>query len=165
MKQFILISSIAIVLVACNTNGKEGQANAVTDSVITPTSEGQPATVSVDTSLSGCYSMIEKRDTASFQLEVKGSTATGPLTFHPFEKDRNDGTFQGDIEGNILTGWYLFKSEGVMSIRQVIWKIQDGTLIPGYGDMKERNDSSIFVDPTKLQFDNSRSFVKVKCIV
>jgi hypothetical protein len=156
---------MAAIFFACNTNGKEGQANPITDSVITPVSGGQPATVSVDTSLSGCYSMIEKRDTASLQLEVKGSSANGPLTFHPFEKDRNDGTFQGDIEGNILSGWYLFKSEGIMSVRQVIWKIQDGTLIPGYGEMKERNDSSMFVDPTKLKFDNSRSFVKVKCIV
>lgn len=67
-----------------------------------------------DSLSSGCYSQIAGRDTANLQIENKGGSVSGALSYNIFQKDRNDGTLQGEMSGDILMGWYLFKSEGII---------------------------------------------------
>lgn len=118
-----------------------------------------------DTTISGCYMMTVKRDTANFQIAVKGKNVMGPLSINNYEKDRNSGTFEGELNGDILMGWYLFKSEGMMSVRQVAWKVSGNSLWPATGEVRERNDSAMFVNPDKLQFDSTRALKKVRCMI
>lgn len=114
---------------------------------------------------SGCYAQIEKRDTSLMQFQQKDSSINGTLSYKLFEKDRNDGTFEADIVGSIITGWYIFKSEGVVSVRQVAWKINGEELWPGEGEVTQRNDTTVFVQPDNLKFDESRPFKKVPCVI
>ena len=118
-----------------------------------------------DSLYSGCYAQIAGRDTANLQIENKGGSVSGALSYSIFQKDRNDGTLQAERSGDFLTGWYLFKSEGIISVRQVAWKIKGSELWPGTGGMMERNDTMFFSLPDKLQFDSTRSFKKVDCIL
>lgn len=118
-----------------------------------------------DSLSSGCYSQIAGRDTANLQKENKGGSVSGALSYNIFQKDRNDGTLQGEMSGDILTGWYLFKSEGIISVRRVAWKIKESELWPGTGEMIEKNDTMFFSLPGKLQYDNTRAFKKVDCIL
>lgn len=118
-----------------------------------------------DTLAPGCYAQLAGRDTANIQLESKGSNITGTLSYAIFQKDRNDGTLQAEMSGDILTGWYLFKSEGIISVRQVSWKIKGSQLWPGTGEMVEKNDTMFFSLPDKLQYDSTRPFKKVDCIL
>ena len=150
---FILLSG------SCNNEGKtSAEVKALADSSITGKSIN-------DSLASGCYSQIEGRDTSHLQIDNKNMNINGTLSYNIFQKDRNDGTLQAEITGDILNGWYLFKSEGVISVRQVAWKIKGSELWPGTGEMVEKNDTMFFSAPDALQYDNTRPFKRVDCII
>ncbi len=149
----------AIFLAACNNNQQSGGSPGNTDTLAT---EGGEV---ADSTLSGCYSMATEKDTASLQLQVKDGHASGTLSYNLYEKDRNDGSFEGEIQNGILRGWYLFRSEGLMSVREIAWKINGTALWPARGEVEIRNDSAFFKTPGGLQFDSSGAFVKVPCVI
>jgi hypothetical protein len=160
-KSKMLIGGLLFALLACNNPGdKIGDTGSGTTDTLSGTS-GTPSLY--DTTLAGCYSSISNRDTSALQIETKGAVVAGPLTYSIFEKDRNTGTFQGEVRGNVLMGWYLFKSEGVMSVRQVAWKISGTSLWPGVGDVIQRGDTTLYKDETKLRFDSTNAFKKIPC--
>lgn len=149
-----------ILFSSCNNYGKSSS-ETKEDSI-----HSETITSLIPDSLSpGCYAQIEGRDTANLQLENIGTNTTGKLSYAIFEKDRNDGTLQGEMSGDILMGWYLFKSEGIISVRQVAWKIKGTELWQGTGEMIEKNDTMFFSIPGKLQYDSTRPFKKVDCIL
>jgi hypothetical protein len=161
----ILLIFYSALFFACN-NSRQPTVETLTngDSL----KNGGDKTVAVpvkDTTITGCFTQISKRDTAILQLDAKGITITGPLSYNYYQKDRNGGTIQGEISGDQLVGWYLFRSEGVMSMRQVAWKIHHNELWPAIGEMKERNDSMLFVNPDNLRYDSTHPFVKVACVM
>lgn len=126
----------------------------------------ETATKEIPDSLSsGCYSQIAGRDTANLQIENNGGSVTGSLSYNIFQKDRNDGTLQAEISRDILTGRYLFKSEGIISLRQVAWKIKDDELWQGTGEVVQKNDTTFFSNPDRLLYDSTRPFKKVACII
>ena len=143
---------------ACN-NYEIKPAEITTDTVISR------SVASIDSPSSGCYSQIINRDTSLLQLEQKASTVTGALSYNIFQKDRNDGTLQADLSGDIITGWYLFRSEGIVSVRQVSWKVNGDELWPGIGEVIQKNDTALFAQSGKLQYDSTRPFKKVACVI
>lgn len=126
----------------------------VTDSVITT------ATPMV---LTGCYQMILKQDTAFLNLTVKDTTVTGDLWYRWYARDANNGTLQGVLRNDTIYGDYTFRSEGLTSVREVIFKIENGTLLQGFGDLTERNGKIVFTDKSTLQFQTNNPFLKVPC--
>ena len=156
----IVLAGFLMLFVSCNNEGKtsveimeDSNNHQMTNKVIT------------DSLFSGCYSQIAGRDTANLQIENKDSSINGALSYAIFQKDRNDGTLQAEIAGDILTGWYLFKSEGIISVRQVVWKIKGKELWPGTGELIQKNDTMFFSVPDKLQYDSTHPFKKVACII
>jgi len=145
---------------ACNNPGEK-----ISDTGRTPdsTTASTSSTAGLDTTLAGCYSSVYNRDTSAMQIETKGAVVGGPLSYSLFEKDRNDGSFQGEVNGNVLLGWYLFRSEGVMSVRQVAWKIKGSQLWPANGELQQRGDTMMFKNVEQLQYDSLHPFVKVAC--
>ena len=151
---------LGLVLVAgsCNNEGKpstRSEKDTITSS---------PSVVR-DTLSSGCYSQIVQRDTSSLQLQKKESSLTGALSYSIYQKDRNDGTVMAEQSGDIIKGWYLFKSEGIISVRQVAWKIKDEELWPATGEVLQRNDTTLFAKPDQLKFDSTWPFKKVPCVI
>ena len=159
VKNIILLGFI-LLCGSCNNEGKTS-AEMKGDSTIGAIT---PKPIN-DTVSSGCYSQIMARDTSFLQIESKDSTINGALSYNIFQKDRNDGTLQADVTGDILTGWYLFRSEGIISVRQVAWKIKGTELWPGIGEVVQKNDTMVFSSPDKLRFDSTRPFKKVPCII
>ena len=158
VKSLILLGFV-MLFDSCNNEGKTS--TEINDSI--PPAE--TATTKLDSLSSGCYTQIVAKDSSFLQIENKGNNVTGALSFAIFEKDRNDGTLQADITGDILKGWYLFRSEGVMSVREVAWKIKGDQLWPATGEMTQQNDTMKFVNPATLDFDKDRPFVKVACVL
>jgi hypothetical protein len=155
---------VAVLMTSCGNNSRTTNDNVTnTDSATSYNSTGDSSMNEADTVLSGCYSMIVNRDTASLQLQVKGNQASGSLSYNLYEKDRNDGTFEGELNNGVLAGWYLFRSEGLMSVRQVAFKVREKALWPANGEVFVRNDSTLFKDVNKLRFDSTRAFRKVPC--
>ena len=150
--------AFALLAGACNNEGKTST-QAEND---TMTSAVAPAG---DTLSSGCYSQIINRDTSLLQLQSKDSSITGSLSYAIYEKDRNDGTLQAEQSGDIIRGWYLFKSEGIISVRQVAWKINGEELWPAIGEVMQKNDTALFAKPDQLKFDSTRPFKKIPCVI
>lgn len=161
MQRKILLLLVPVLIAACTGVG-EKEDQAVDSTLITDKVE---APVLVDSLLQGCYSYIHGRDTASLELGLEKNTASGSLSYNFYGKDRNDGSFTGELQGELLRVWYLYRSEGVMSVREEVWKIRPGQLWPASGEPVTRNDTTRFADPSKLSFDSNRAFVKVKCVI
>jgi hypothetical protein len=159
IKNIVLTGFIAL-LTSCNNEGK-------TSSEIISDSPETAINKKVNNYLlsSGCYLQAVGRDTSFLQIENRDSSVNGSLSYIFFQKDRNDGKFQGELSGDILIGWYLFKSEGVMSVREVAWKINGNQLWPGIGEMEEKNDTMKFVNSDIINFDSTQAFKKVECVL
>ena len=115
-------------------------------------------------SLAGCYQMILKQDTATLQLDVKDSTVTGILNFHWYEKDWNEGTLKGVLRENRIHADYTFHSEGMVSVREVVFRIaENGSLVSGFGDLVEQGGKLVFADREALQFQVDHPFLPIPC--
>jgi hypothetical protein len=114
--------------------------------------------------LNGCYQMTLKRDTATLNLSVKDTTVTGTLRYDWHEKDRSNGTIKGVLRNNSIYADYTFESEGMTSVREVVFKIQDTVLLQGFGALTEENGKIIFQHRDSLQFDTIHPFLKIMCL-
>ena len=111
--------------------------------------------------IAGCYQMIIKNDTATLSLNLDGDKASGSLNYNWFERDDNSGTFNGAImNDSLIVADYTFQSEGITSVRQVVFKVQDSLLLQGYGEVQTRNDTALFRDVNLVIFDTKHPFVK-----
>lgn len=120
-------------------------------------------TAAANISYSGCYEMIISRDTAYMQLADSGYFYTGMLSYKRFEKDSNKGIVSLSKEKDHLSGWYTFQSEGITSVRQIIFKAYDGKLAEGFGEVGVVGDSAFYKYPVTLQFEETHPFIKVNC--
>lgn len=102
---------------------------------------------------SGLYIYEQNGDTVTLNLAVNGGKANGELLYALKEKDRNSGTFTGEIKDDVLLADYKFRSEGVLSERQVAFKLTDTTAMEGYGEVQETNGKMEFQDSGKLEYD------------
>lgn len=104
------------------------------------------------TNFSGMYNYEQNGSTVTLQLTVDGNKASGNLLYTLKEKDRNSGTFVGEIKDEILLADYTFSSEGILSVRQVSFKLTNASAIEGYGEVEEINGKMVFKDPANLEF-------------
>ena len=145
-----------IALASCGVDGTNKQEHNEVDSVVIKTEA--PA------SLAGCYTMVIEKDSAELMLRDSVGVLTGTLEYNRFEKDDNTGTFTGHITPkNHLEGWYRFSSEGMISVRQVIFNIANKELIEGYGDMELTHDTARFKYPSNLRYEENHPFKKHPC--
>jgi hypothetical protein len=151
MKYVLVI--LTLFLSACNTGEKLNEQPAVAETS-TPV---KPA------ALAGCYQMFIGQDSAFLRILSDTGSIRGKLAYKRFEKDSNDGTFEGVLQNNVIKGWYRFNSEGVISVRELFLKINGDTLAEGYGDLGMRSDTAFFLYPTTVNYEDKHPFVKVAC--
>ena len=101
-----------------------------------------------------CYSYASASDTIILKLTHVGNSITGTLVYILKEKDSNKGTIQGSMSGNVLVADYTFMSEGIQSIRQVVFKKQGNSFVEGYGNLKNIDS---------LNFNTSMKLAEVAC--
>lgn len=152
-----LLSIFFIFCAACNESAPPGESAVHANASDTINRAGTPIVIS------GCYQMTLKRDSATLDLSIKDTTVSGKLNYIFFEKDQNRGTIKGVLRNDIIYADYTFESEGKTSVREVIFKISDDTLIPAYGDLTQKGNKIVFVDKEALQFNDFHPFIKVAC--
>lgn len=108
--KFTILLFLAILAIACHTK-KEQQTNEATS----------------------CYTYTENRDTVKMTLTIANKNVTGELTYRLFEKDRNDGHFNGVMSGDTIIADYEFESEGMRSVREVIFLKRGTAFVEGFG--------------------------------
>lgn len=162
--QKIFISLLILVLAACNNSTTNTEStDAATEGSVHAGATDTIATGATPLVLTGCYEMTMKKDSAFLDLQVTDTVVTGTLTFDFFEKDRNKGTLQGVLRNDHILADYTFQSEGVTSVREVVFKIKDSTLVQAHGELKEAGSKLVFVDKENLQYEETHPFIKVAC--
>ncbi|MFV5698037.1 hypothetical protein ACM55H_06670 [Flavobacterium sp. ZT3R17] len=112
-----------------------------------------------------CYSAIIKKDTISMTLNIKGDQLTsGKLSYNFYEKDKSFGTLVGKIKGDTLFADYAFMSEGLATVRQVVFLKKGNTYVEGFGNVVDDNKGKVtFKDTKQLKFDGNIVLSKVDC--
>ncbi|MDB5195955.1 MAG: hypothetical protein JWP88_325 [Flaviaesturariibacter sp.] len=113
--------------------------------------------------VTGCYTWTKDGDTCTLSLNLKDSTVTGELAYRWKEKDRNSGTLKGVVRDSLIYADYTFQSEGMSSVREVIFKMQGDQLLEATGDRTERGNKVIYSNPSALQFTSMPALKKVAC--
>ncbi|HUS01971.1 MAG TPA: hypothetical protein VMY77_09600 [Chitinophagaceae bacterium] len=158
MKKFIILG-IAISLLSCNN--ETGSSKEITGETIHGNAKDTIVTTPVI--IAGCYMMAFKQDTARLQLSIKDTIVTGELNYKWHAKDNNTGTFKGVLRDSLIFADYTFQSEGMVSVREVIFKIGPGKLQQAYGEMDEKNNMQVFKNRGELKYDSNLVFSKTLC--
>lgn len=153
---------LPVCMVACGPSKKKE----IAKEVIVDSAVNHSANAAMDSGLpdvEGCYSMVIGKDSAFLHISTSGTEVTGDLMYNRFEKDDNDGSITGTLEDDKIKAWYKFSSEGMISVREVYFKIIDHKLAEGYGDVELKHDSAYYKYPTALKYEATHPFVKVPC--
>lgn len=110
-----------------------------------------------------CYRYASEKDTITLKVIHIGNDITGTLVYNLKEKDKNKGTIQGSMKGNILIADYTFQSEGVQSTRQIAFKLTDHFFIEGYGESYTKNEKVYFANIDSLTFNGSMKLAEIAC--
>jgi len=143
---------ICFVIAACTNNQRNDAANLVS-----------PQEQAKKNSPTNCYHYANTNDTIILKLIHVGESITGTLVYKLHEKDKNAGTIQGSMRGDVLIADYTFMSEGTWSVRQVAFKKQDHFFIEGYGDISTNNDRVLLKNPDSLQYDDAMKLAEIDC--
>ncbi len=111
-----------------------------------------------------CYTSRLNGSIVALSFNVNShQEVNGKLSYNITGKDKNEGTIIGNMKGDTLIADYTFMSEGVSSVREVVFLQKDGTLIEGYGDVVDANNKVTFKDKKKLKFDAKNTLTKSDC--
>lgn len=110
-----------------------------------------------------CYQFTGDRDSVTLKMSRGDDSVTGTLVYNIFQKDKNSGTINGRIHGDLLVADYVFMSEGTNSTRQVAFKKVGDDWVEGYGDTKEENGKVVFVNTDSLEYVPKLALKKMDC--
>ncbi|MCZ4245634.1 hypothetical protein [Pedobacter punctiformis] len=154
MKNILPIIAVTTVLMtSCQSNTTKN--NKLTDSTTTKSDDAANA--------SECFLYAKNRDTATLKLNTTDTLISGDLSYNLFQKDKNTGKIEGIVKGDTLIADYTFQSEGMQSVRQIVWLKQSGKLVEGFGDVEEADGKVKFKNISKLKFGKAIEFSKTDC--
>ena len=156
-KNFFILFSGAILLISCNNASKETTEATIMKDTSTPLENK----IMIPTST--CYSFFNGKDTFKLKVEIFPNVVTGKLSYNFFEKDSNNGTFEGKLHGDTLFADYTFMSEGKQSSRQIIFLLKDNVATEGYRDMEEKDGKMVFKNVHGITFQKGLVFSKTEC--
>ena len=145
--KLIIVLSTACIMLSCNNK---------------PVDEKPDDKPAADNPLH-CYIYINNKDTVVLKTISVGSNVTGALVYNFYEKDKNKGTIQGHMNGILLIADYTFNSEGVSSVRQVVFKKTEKGFTEGYGNIIFKDGKTSFKNLDSLNFENSILLTEIEC--
>ena len=93
MKKILYCFGAIVLLTACTKKTQKIESNDPVTSTVTN---------STQTDFSGLYNYQQNGDTITLQVTVDGTKANGNLMYALNEKDRNSGSFVGEIKDGVL---------------------------------------------------------------
>ena len=150
MKKSALLILTLIALVACNNNAKTDNQSLTT--------EESTENLTLET---GCYEYKIDGNNIKMEITEVGDNVKANLNIAYAEKDANQGTFEGKLNGDKLIGIYTFTSEGAESTREMAFLVKDQQLIEGYGDLNENGTK--FKDAKSITYNSTMPLTKVDC--
>lgn len=112
----------------------------------------------------GCYGYTKNGDSIWLKVELFPNVATGVLTYHLSGKDKNVGTFDGRLIGDTLVADYTFRSEGKVTVRQIVFKLSAAEAREAYGKMRDYEGKMIYDDLSTVDFGKGIRLDSVSCV-
>ena len=145
MKNTSIIILSILVFVSCNKEKKEESKKTVVKTTQTET----------------CYQYTKDSSTIKLNIVIKDNIATGDLIYDYYQKDKSQGTIKGKIKSDTLFADYTFMSEGIESIREVVFLKTVNGWVEGYGEIDDKNGKVTFKN--KITFDNNAILKEITC--
>ncbi|WP_037328197.1 hypothetical protein [Runella zeae] len=157
MKTTHLLTFLTVALLCgCNSNKTNTDEATLKDST--------SAASVIAKSQTQCYALMTAQgDTITLTLTQQGLDVHGTLVYSLFEKDRNIGTLRGRMHADTLRADYTFESEGVESVREVVFLAKGENFVEGYGSTEETDNKTIFSPGAILTFDSEEVLKKTEC--
>lgn len=146
---------VLAVMASCNQDSKsktQTKDSTVTEEVKILVPEG------------GCYAYMKNGDSIWLKVELFPNVATGVLTYQLSGKDKNVGTFDGRLFGDTLVADYTFRSEGRVTVRQIVFKLSATQAREAYGKKRDYEGKLIYDDLKAIDFNKGLSLDSVSCI-
>ncbi len=159
MKKYLLIfvAIVSIAIISCKNETEKEEPE-----VVSP-EEADIMESDVNAPEIACYRYVSKKDTVLLQMEKMSDDVAGTLSYNYFEKDKNEGTFEGIMVGDTLFADYTFGSEGTVSVREVMFVKKGNKLVEGYGEVEEVEGKTKFKSKTKFTFNNAMPLEEINC--
>ncbi len=152
MNNIFLGAAVMFFLISCTSNKPQ--------SAQTNADEGAEIMIPE----SGCFALLTDKDTILLKIEVFPNVVTGVLKYQLSEKDKNEGTIEGRLEGNTVFADYTFYSEGVTSVREVAFLLNGDHVMEGFGDMEEHDGKMVFKDKARIDFSTGIRLTQIDCV-
>lgn len=146
-----------LTLASCNNNSSNTETSKTGDE------KTQPPQNKTTPDLSGCYLRVLKRDTLALSIQQSGQMISGKLSFDNFEKDGTTGAVTGTIDHETLKLIYNFQSEGMHSVMEIYFKIEDNALVHGVGEVAVKSDTTYYANPKEITYPAENRLVKLSC--
>jgi hypothetical protein len=147
MKNTSIIALSMLIFVACNHEKKQESAK----------------TAIQTTQTEMCYQHSKDSSTIKLNLFIKDDGVTGNLTYDYYQKDKSQGTIKGELKSDTLFADYTFMSEGIESVREVVFLKTVNGWVEGYGEIDDKAGKVFFKDKHKITFDNNAVLKEVPC--
>lgn len=145
---------LAASLVSCNNNAAKEETTS--EEKVMPVPNKPASLLEV-----GCYIYNANNNNINLEITSLENGVAGNLTYSLDGKDKNKGTFAGNVDGDKLIGTYTFNSEGKESKREVAFLVKDNELIEGYGDLKD--NGTTFADKSSINYSSTMPLTKQDC--
>ena len=148
MKNTSIIALSLIVFASCNTEKKQES-----------TTKTEVKTTQTET----CYQHTKDSSTIRLNVIINDNMITGNLTYDYYQKDKSKGTIKGQLKSDTLFADYTFMSEGVESVREVVFIKTANGWVEGYGEIDDKDGKVVFKNRNKITFDNNVVLKETAC--
>ncbi len=155
--KYSLVSFI-VFLVFCSSCNNDPQTKTTVEK-----EDSSEAIAPVNMETIQCYAGVTGKDSVFLKLNKNNNNVSGNLEYKRFEKDQNKGTIEGMMRGDTLLANYTFMSEGVTSVREVIFLKKGNTLVEGFGEVEEKSGKMVFKNTGAIKFDESVLLKETDC--
>lgn len=153
-----ILFAILLTAVACNNESAPRPVND-TSTLAPPAVEPLAAAEGVN----GCYMRVNGRDTLFVQLATSAENVTGKIWFDNYQYDGSSGNLHGKLYNDTLRMLYNFEAEGAKNVMELIFKVEEQSIIRAEGEMGVKDDTTYFADPSRIRFPESGRLAKVEC--
>ena len=85
------------------------------------------------------------------------------MIYDYYQKDKSQGTIKGEIKSDTLFANYKFMSEGIESVREVVFLKTLNGWVEGYGEIDDKDGKVTFKNRNKITFDNNALLKQTDC--
>lgn len=167
MNTLKIICFLAVLLfAACQSNpeGSSGQDSVTTEAPSDTVFHGIDGAHNHGVFIKECYLDVDGRDSLKMSIEIDEQfDVKGQLEFANYQMDSSKGEVLGEIVGDTLIVIHEFEAEGTHNRVQRVFLRRNNQYFLGTGETEEVDGVHIFLDRSKINFDNTRVLDRIEC--